>query len=89
MNILFAINQANKFLNAKGIISSRLDCEILLSKVTQSNRSDILLNQDKEISKKELDHIKKIIEQTTKKKPIIYYWKKNFGKMNFMFLKMY
>ena len=77
MNILFAINQANKFLNAKGIISSRLDCEILLSKVTQSNRSDILLNLDKELSKKELDHFKNLIEQRSKKKTYsIYYWKK-------------
>ena len=84
MNVLFAINQANKFLNAKGIISSRLDCEILLSKVTQSNRSEILLNLNKELSKKELDYFKNLVEQRSKKKPIAYiigkkeFWKNEF-----------
>ena len=77
MNILFAMNKANKFLNTKGIISSRLDCEILLSKATQSNRSEILLNLDRELSKKELDYFENLVEQRSKKKTYsIHYWKK-------------
>ena len=84
MNILFAINQANKFLSSKGIISSRLDCEILMSKVTQTTRSDILLNLNKDLSKKESVQFKNLIEQRAKKKPIAYiigkkeFWKNEF-----------
>ena len=84
MNILFAINQANKFLSSKGIISSRLDCEILMSKVTQTTRNYILLNLNKDLTKKEVVHFKNLIEQRAKKKPIAYiigkkeFWKNEF-----------
>ena len=84
MNILSAIDQANKLLSAKGIISSRLDCEILMSKVTQTSRGDTLLNLNKELSRKELDQFKNLIEQRSKNKPIAYiiekkeFWKNDF-----------
>ena len=84
MNILSAIDQANKLLIAKGIISSRLDCEILMSKVTQTSRGDVLLNLNKELTIKELEQYKNLIEQRSKKKPIAYiiekkeFWKDDF-----------
>ena len=68
MNILSAIDQANKLLITKGIISSRLDCEILMSKVTQTSRGDVLLNLNKELTIKELKQYKNLIEQRSKKK---------------------
>ena len=84
MNILSAIDQANKLLITKGIISSRLDCEILMSKVTQTSRGDVLLNLNKELTIKELEQYKNLIEQRSKKKPIAYiiekkeFWKDDF-----------
>ena len=84
MNILSAIDQANKLLITKGIISSRLDCEILMSKVTQTSRGDVLLNLNKELTIKELKQYKNLIEQRSKKKPIAYiiekkeFWKDDF-----------
>ena len=84
MNILSAIDQAYKLLITKGIISSRLDCEILMSKVTQTSRGDVLLNLNKELTIKELEQYKNLIEQRSKKKPIAYiiekkeFWKDDF-----------
>ena len=84
MNILSAIDQANKLLITKGIISSRLDCEILMSKVTQTSRGDVLLNLNKELTIKELKQYNNLIEQRSKKKPIAYiiekkeFWKDDF-----------
>ena len=44
MNIQFALFEANKILLENNIKSSRLDSEILLSKVLEKDRKFIILN---------------------------------------------
>ena len=47
MNIGFAIKKGSKILENKNIKSSLLDAEILMSKVFKTDRSFIILNNDK------------------------------------------
>ena len=85
MNILSAINKANNLLKSNGIASSKLDCEILISKVLNTNRSNIILNSNKNLTIDQLSKYNELIEQRSKKKPIAYLTeKKNFGNINFM-----
>jgi len=84
MNILAAINNANKKLKKNGIKTSQLDCELLMSKVIESKKKDILTNLDKQLSKRNLGHFNHLIEQRSKGKPIAYLInKKEFWKYEF------
>ena len=84
MNILSAINKANNLLKSNGIASSKLDCEILISKVLNTNRSNIILNSNKNLTIDQLSHFNELIEQRSKKKPIAYLiGKKEFWKYQF------
>ena len=84
MNILSAINKANNLLKSNGIASSKLDCEILISKVLNTNRSNIILNSNKILTIDQLSHFNELIEQRSKKKPIAYLiGKKEFWKYQF------
>ena len=88
MNILSAIKKANHLLKSNGIISSRLDCEILISKVLKTNRSDVILNIDKGLTLDQLFYFNYLIEQRSKKKPIAYLIeKKEFWKYQFYVTK--
>ena len=84
MNIISAINKANLLLKSNGIVSSKLDCEILISKVLKTNRADIILNMNKDLTTDQLSYFNKLIEQRSKKKPIAYLiGKKEFWKYQF------
>ena len=84
MNILSAINKANLILKSNGIISSKLDCEILISKVLKTNRSKVILNMNKDLTIDQLSHFNELIKQRSKKKPIAYLiGKKEFWKYQF------
>ena len=88
MNILSAIKKANHLLKSNGIISSRLDCEILISKVLKTNRSDVILNIDKDLTLDQLFYFNDLIKQRSKKKPIAYLTeKKEFWKYQFYVTK--
>ena len=84
MKILSAINKATKLLNANGIITSKLDSEILISKVLGTERSAIILNTNKELSNMELSVYNDLILQRCKRKPVAYlteqkeFWKYKF-----------
>ena len=54
MNALDLINFGAKELKQKKIVSSRLDSELLLSKILNKNREEILINLDQEICQKKL-----------------------------------
>ena len=54
MKILSAIKKASELLKSNGIITSKLDSEILISKVLGTKRSNIILNINNELTKKEL-----------------------------------
>jgi len=84
MNILSAINRANSFLRLSGVKSSKLDCEILISKVLKINRANIILNMNKDLTNDELSHFDELINQRSKKKPVAYLTgKKEFWKYKF------
>ncbi len=88
MNILSAINKANLILKSNGIISSKLDCEILISKVLKTNRSEVILNINKNLTKHQLSYFNELIKQRSKKKPIAYLTgKKEFWKYQFYVTK--
>ena len=84
MNILEAINGANKFLEKNNIKSAKLDSEILLSNVIKKKREDIILNLDKELEKENFILFKDLITQRSLGKPVAYLiGKKDFWKHEF------
>jgi len=88
MNILSAINKANNLLKSNGIVSSKLDCEILISKVLKINRTEMILNIDKDLTIDQLSYFNELIKQRSKKKPIAYLTgKKEFWKYKFYVTK--
>ena len=88
MNIIKAIKKGNSILKEKGIKSYKLDSEILMSKVFQKNRIDVILNSNKNLSDNEIQLYDNLIEQRSKKKPIAYLiGKKEFWKYEFYVTK--
>ena len=84
MNIFEALKKGDNILKKKGIKSYKLDSEILMSKVFQKNRIDIILNSNKDLSDDEIILYNNLIEQRSKKKPIAYLiGKKEFWKYEF------
>jgi release factor glutamine methyltransferase len=84
MNLEKAIDIANTKLKKKNIKSSLLDCEVLMSKVTNNSREFIILNLKKEIKNSNYKNFKKLVYERLKGKPIAhiigkkYFWKYEF-----------
>ncbi len=58
MNIQTLLNQASKTLKQLPNTSSKLDSEILLSKIIKKNRKYLILNSNEELKKKKiLNHL--------------------------------
>ncbi len=88
MNILSAINKANHLLKSNGIISSKLDCELLISKILKINRAEMILNINKELTTDQFTRFNELVNQRSKKKPIAYLTgKKEFWKYKFYVTK--
>jgi|TARA_B100001989_G_C24538657_1_gene466137 release factor glutamine methyltransferase len=84
MNIQTALNKAYLNLKKNKIKSANLDCEILMSDVIKKDRSYIIMNQEKTLSKKDLDNFNYLIEKRKKGEPIAYLTgKKDFWKHEF------
>jgi release factor glutamine methyltransferase len=84
MNINDAIIEANKILKKNNIKSSKLDSEILMSKVIQKQREYIILNLDRTLNKENYCHYKSLIKQRSFGKPVAYLvGKKEFWKYEF------
>ena len=84
MKALDLINLGERELKQKKIASSRLDSELLLSKVLSKKREEILINLDKNICSKYFVRYKKLIQRRSQLEPIAYlmeekeFWSKNF-----------
>ena len=84
MNALELINIGAKELKQKQIVSSRLDSEILLSKILNKKREEVLTSLDQKISKKIFLKYKNFIQRRSQSEPIAYilqekeFWSKNF-----------
>jgi len=76
MNILDTINFGTKKLKQKKIISSRLDSELLLSKILNKKREEILINLDQDISQRCFSKYKDLIFRRSQNEPIAYILKK-------------
>tara|TARA_B100001057_G_scaffold10999_1_gene10422 strand:- start:1954 stop:2796 length:843 start_codon:yes stop_codon:yes gene_type:complete len=85
MNIAEAINKAKKILISNNIKSPELDTELLMSKVLNKSREEIILDSNKEIEEKILIEFNSLVIQRSKGKPIAYLIrKKNFWKNSFV-----
>ena len=84
MNALDLINFGAKELKQKNIVSFRLDSELLLSKILNKKREEILTNLDQDISQGCLSNYKHLITRRSKNEPMAYileekeFWSKFF-----------
>ena len=84
MNALELINFGASELRRKKIGTSRLDSELLLSKILNKNREEILINLEQKICQKYLLKYKQLIQRRSQCEPIAYivkekeFWSKNF-----------
>ena len=84
MEILELINNGSKKLKNKKIYSHKLDSEILLSKVLNKTREELLINLNKKIEPKKINDFYKLVDRRSLKEPIAYilekkeFWSKNF-----------
>ena len=84
MNVLDLVNFGAKKLRQKKIVSSKLDSEILLSKILNKEREALLINLDQEICERSNLKFKELINRRSLKEPVAYiieekeFWSKNF-----------
>ena len=84
MKTLDLINYGTIELKKRKITSCRLDSELLLSKVLNKNREEILINLDQEICQNYFSTYKELISRRSQNEPVAYilqekeFWSKNF-----------
>ena len=84
MNIQTLLNQASKILYNSSNRSSKLDSEILLSKIIKKNRQYLILNSNEEVKKENIKSFDYLVKRRKKGEPIAYlinkkeFWKQNF-----------
>ena len=84
MNYQEALNEGANFLKTNNITRPEFDCELLLSKVLNKKREEILINLKNEINKKQLNKFNFYLSRRKKKEPIAYilgfkyFWKYKF-----------
>ena len=84
MNIQTLLNQAGKTLKQLSNTSSKLDSEILLSKIIKKNRQYLILNSNEELKKENIKSFDYLVKRRKKGEPIAYlinkkeFWKQNF-----------
>ena len=84
MNIQTLLNQASKQLKQLSNTSSKLDSEILLSKIIKKNRKYLILNSNEELKKENIKSFDYLVKRRKKGEPIAYlinkkeFWKQNF-----------
>ena len=84
MNTLKLINEGSNKLKQNNIISHQLDSEILLSKVLNKTRENLLINLEQNIDGKNVKKFEKLIRRRSLNEPIAYilkkkeFWSRNF-----------
>ena len=84
MNTLKLINEGSYKLKQSNIISHQLDSEILLSKVLNKTRENLLINLGQNIDRKNVKKFEKLIRRRSLNEPIAYilkkkeFWSRNF-----------
>ena len=72
MNIQTLLNQASKTLKQLSNTSSKLDSEILLSKIIKKNRQYLILNSNEELKKENIKSFDYLVKRRKKGEPIAY-----------------
>ncbi len=84
MQVIKLINSGSKILKDNNILTYKLDSEILLSKVLNKTREELLINLNQNISSNKIRQYQKYIKRRLSKEPIAYilrkkeFWSKNF-----------
>ena len=84
MQILDLINSGSRQLKNNNINSCRLDSEILLAKILNKKREELLIDLNKEVSQQDIQYYKKLISRRSSNEPIAYileekeFWSKNY-----------
>ena len=84
MEILKLINNGSKKLQDKRIYSHKLDSEILLSRVLNKTREELLISLNQKIEPQKINDFYKLVHRRSLKEPIAYilekkeFWSKNF-----------
>ena len=83
-NILKLINTGSKKLRINNILSFKIDSEILLSKVLNKKREEIILNENEIVNSNKISEFNNLIHRRSLKEPIAYileekeFWSKKF-----------
>ena len=84
MEINKLLNTGSNHLKNSNIFTHKLDSEILLSKILNQTREELLINLDKKVSLKNIKQFNKLIKRRSNREPIAYilrkkeFWSKNF-----------
>ncbi len=84
MEILELINNGSQKLKNRNIYSHKLDSEILLSKVLNKTREELLTNLDQKVESRKINDFQKLLSRRSLKEPMAYilkekeFWSKNF-----------
>ena len=84
MEILELINSGSTRLKNKKIYSHKIDSEILLSRVLNKSREELLINLKQKIEPREISNFLRLIDRRSSKEPIAYileekeFWSKSF-----------
>ena len=84
MNYEQVLANATKILKNASILSSKLDCEVLLSNVLKIKRENLLVNLNKKINHQEFFNFNKLINRRKKNEPVAYivgykeFWNEKF-----------
>ncbi|MBI5286175.1 MAG: peptide chain release factor N(5)-glutamine methyltransferase [Deltaproteobacteria bacterium] len=72
LTVLEVIHKTTDYLRAKGIEDARLNAELLLAHLLKVNRLGVYLNYDRPLDERELEGLRELIKQRTKRKPLQY-----------------
>ena len=84
MNYEQVLANATKILKNASILSSKLDCEVLLSNVLKIKRENMLVNLNKKINHQDFINFNKLINRRVKNEPVAYivgykeFWNEKF-----------
>ena len=84
MNYEQVLANATKILKNASIVSSKLDCELLLSNVLKIKRENMLVDLNKEINHQDFINFNKLINRRKKNEPVAYiigykeFWNKQY-----------
>ena len=68
MKIIDILNDGYKILKANDILSYKIDCEILMSKILNISREEVILNLEKSINEDEREKYINLVNRRKKKR---------------------